>query len=295
MNEFKSYHPIVNFVYFAFVIGFSMFIMNPICLGISFICGFTYSVMLGGHKMFMTNLIYMLPIVIVAAIINAAFNHEGLTILAYLPDGNPLTLESLLYGLAASIMIINVIFWFSCYNGVMTSDKFIYIFGRVIPSLSLILSMTLRLVPRLTAHFKTVINAQKCIGRDITQGSIIRRIKNGLSVISAVTTWALENSIDTSESMKARGYGIPGRSAFSVFKFNSRDKNMLIYILACAVYILIGNYFEKIDFRYFPTIKHTGFTFENISIFAVYFALYIVPLIIEIREVIKWKAIESKI
>ena len=66
---------------------------------------------------------------------NLAFNHEGATILAYLPSGNPLTLESIVYGLSAAVMMASVILWFSCYNAVMTSDKFAYLFGRVIPAL----------------------------------------------------------------------------------------------------------------------------------------------------------------
>ncbi len=66
---------------------------------------------------------------------NPAFNHEGATILAYLPSGNPLTLEFIVYGLSAAVMMASVILWFSCYNAVMTSDKFVYLFGRVIPAL----------------------------------------------------------------------------------------------------------------------------------------------------------------
>ena len=50
MNEFKTYHPIVNFTYFVFVIGFSMFFMHPVCLSVSLACGFTYSVLLKGKK-----------------------------------------------------------------------------------------------------------------------------------------------------------------------------------------------------------------------------------------------------
>ena len=50
MNEFKTYHPIVNFVYFVFVIGFSCFFMHPVCLVISLVSGFSYSVMLKGRK-----------------------------------------------------------------------------------------------------------------------------------------------------------------------------------------------------------------------------------------------------
>ena len=160
MNEFKSYHPIVNFLYFVIVIGFSMFFMHPLCLAVSFACGLVYSTILNGRRAVKTNLVYMLPVLIITALINPAFNHEGVTILTYLPGGNPLTLESILYGLAAGFMLVSVICWFSCYNEVMTSDKFIYLFGRIIPSLSLIFSMTLRLVPKFATQLKIVTNAQ---------------------------------------------------------------------------------------------------------------------------------------
>ncbi len=43
---------------------------------------------------------------------NLAFNHEGATILAYLPSGNPLTLESIAYGFAAAAMLAAVVLWF---------------------------------------------------------------------------------------------------------------------------------------------------------------------------------------
>ena len=84
----------------------------------------------------------MLPLLLLFAVLNPVFNHEGATILIYIND-NPITLESIVYGFAAATMFISVIIWFSCYNAVMTSDKFIYLFGRVIPALSLVLSICL--------------------------------------------------------------------------------------------------------------------------------------------------------
>ena len=129
MNEFKTYHPIVNFTYFVFVIGFSCVFFHPVCLCISLVSGFAYSVMLKGKRTIKTNLIYMLPMIVTMALINPAFNHEGMTIIEYLPSGNPLTLESVIYGICAAVMIVSVICHFSCYNEVMTSDKFIYLFG----------------------------------------------------------------------------------------------------------------------------------------------------------------------
>lgn len=291
MSEFKTYHPIVNFTYFVFVIGFSCILMHPVCLGISLISGFTYSVMLKGK----TNLIYMFPMLILMALINPAFNHEGITVIAYLPSGNPLTLESMLYGLCTAVMIVSVICHFSCYNEIMTSDKFIYLFGKIIPGVSLIFSMTLRFVPKFTSQLKVITNAQKCMGRDISNGSIIKRAKCGLNILSIITTWSLENAIDTADSMKSRGYGIRGRTAFSIFTFDKRDKKAFTYILLLGIYTLMGNILGATHFVYFPSIKITEISVFDISVFISYLLLYTYPIIIEIREARKWKALRSKI
>ena len=293
--EFKTYHPIVNFIYFVFVIGFSCFVMHPVCLGISFLCGFVYSVMVKGRRAVKTNLMYMLPLMLATALINPAFNHAGLTIITYLPGGNPLTLESVVYGLCAAVMIASVICHFSCYNEIMTSDKFVYLFGRIIPSLSLILSMTLRFVPRFAAQLKVVANAQRCMGRDVSEGSIIARAKHGLSILSIMTTWSLENAIETADSMKARGYGHPGRTAFSIFSFDKRDAKALAVILAMGIYVFAGVVSGGLECRYFPDIYISDISWFEASLMVVYTLLFVCPIIIELWEVRKWKLLRSKI
>ncbi len=290
MNEFKTYHPIVNFTYFVFVIGFSCFFMHPLCLLISLAGGFTYSVMLKGRKQIKKNLIYMLPAILLMALINPVLNHEGITIITYLPGGNPLTMESIIYGLSAAVMIISVICHFTCYNEVMTSDKFIYLFGKIIPSLSLIFSMTLRFVPKFASQLKVAANAQRTMGRDVSSGSIITRAKHGLNILSIMTTWALENAIETADSMKSRGYGIPGRTAFSIFTFDKRDKKALICILGLGIYTFVGNLMGGMYFRFFPSVKTGDISPFNISIFTAYLLLCSCPVIIEIWEVRKWKS-----
>ena len=291
MNEFKGYHPVVNFTYFLFVIGFSMFFMHPVCLIISFISAFSYSLILGGGKTLKSNLLYSLPMMIITALINPLFNHEGMTILYYFPNGNPLTLESIAYGISAGVMLSVVICWFSCYNKVMTSDKFIYLFGRVFPSLSLVFSMTLRFVPKFMVQLKQVISAQKCIGRDLSSGGIIKRAKNGLTILSAMITWSLENAIETSDSMKARGYGLGGRTAFSIFVFDKRDMILMVFMLFLGLYVLLGKFFGELNFYYFPQITTLKISFYGITLFISYFILCILPVIIEIREVLKWKSL----
>lgn len=295
MSEFKTYHPIVNFIYFVFVIGFSCFFMHPVCLCISLACGFAYSVVLKGKKAIKTNLIYMLPMMFLTALINPLFNHAGATILCYYPSGNPLTLESVVYGICAACMIASVICHFSVYNEIMTSDKFIYLFGKIIPAMSLVISMTLRFVPKFFAQIKVVTNAQKCMGRDINSGDIISRVKNAINILSIMVTWSFENAIDTADSMKSRGYGIPGRTSFSIFKFDKRDIIALIFIFFLGIYTFAGNITGGMYISFFPTFRVADVSPYSISVFAAYFVLCMCPVIIEIREVRKWKAIKSKI
>ena len=295
MSEFKTYHPIVNFIYFVCVIGFSCVFLHPIALCISLVSGFTYSVMLKGKKAMKTNLIYMIPMLLAMALINPTFNHEGVTIIEYLPSGNPLTLESIVYGICAATMIVSVICHFSCYNEIMTSDKFIYLFGKIIPAMSLIISMTLRFIPKFAAQLKVVTNAQRCMGRDVSNGSVIKRAKSGLNILSIMTTWSLENAIETADSMKSRGYGIPGRTAFSIFTFDKRDRKALICILFLGTYTLIGNLMGGMYFRFFPSMKIAEVSAFGISVFVAYLLLCSSPIIIELWEVRKWKALRSKI
>lgn len=294
-DAFSNYHPVVNFLYFAFVFGFSMVFMHPVCLLISLICAIIYSIKLKGKKAIKFNLLVLLPIIIVTALINPAFNHEGATIITYLHTGNPLTLESIAYGLGAATMLGAIFTWFSSYNEIMTSDKFVYLFGRIIPGLSLILSMALRFVPKFKAQIKVVSEAQRSIGRDISNGGVFERIRHGLTILSIMITWALENSIETADSMKSRGYGLPGRTAFSIYRFEKRDKLAIISISLLGGYILLGGIMGGFKWRYFPTMKGQGLGLFSISLWIAYITLCIIPIIINRQEEIQWESTQLKV
>ena len=297
MNKctFAGFHPVVNLLFFTAVIGFSMFLMHPVALFISLICASSYAIYLNGKKALRMGLIIMLPMLIFTAVLNPLFNHQGGTILAYLPNGNPVTLESIVYGIAAATMLITVITWFSCFNKVIESDKIVYLFGRIIPALSLILAMSLRFVPRFRDQIKVVSNAQRCIGRDVSSGNVFKKARHGLKILSIMVTWALENAIDTADSMKARGYGLQGRSAFSIYSFDTRDRKATVYMFACIAVVLAGPATGVYRFRYFPTIQGEWAGLPTIAIFAAYFALCLFPTIANIREDLFWKRIGSKI
>ena len=292
-GAFAGYHPLVNFLYFVLVLLGAMIFMHPLALTISLAGAFTYSVVLSGKKALKFNIKYCIPMMLITALVNPAFNHEGMTILTYLRNGNPLTLESVIYGIAAAAMIVTVIIWFSCYNAVMTSDKFVYLFGRIIPSLSLILSMVLRFVPRFKEQIRVISNAQKCVGRDVSNGGLLDRAKHGLKILSIMITWALENAIETADSMKSRGYGLPGRTAFSIFRFDKRDRKALLAIALTGGLTYGGAFAGTMYWRYFPSMKGVDIGFISILTFLAYGALCMVPVAIQLWEERTWKRLQS--
>lgn len=279
----------MNFVYFTLVLMFSMFFMHPVYLTVSLLCAAAFSIRLSGKSALRPQLKFLLPTVLAVALINPAFSHAGVTILAYLPSGNPLTLESIVYGTAAAVMLAAVILWFSCFNVVMTTDKFVYLFGRVIPSMSLVLSMAFRFVPRFAAQFREVSEAQRCIGRDLSEGSAVERLKKAASIVSIMVTWSLENAAQTADSMKSRGYGLSGRTAFSVYRLDGRDKALLVWLLLCGFYIACGWAAGGIEFHYYPMITGAQLGAFQLSFMLAYLLLCLTPHILDAVEDIKWK------
>lgn len=295
MNEFKTFNPFVNLAYFTAVITFSMILKNPVCIIISLISGFSYAVMLGGVKTLKFNLFALFPLALFGAVINPLISHEGITIICYLPSGNPLTKESVFYGAAATGMIWSVVCHFSAFNKIMTSDKLMYAFGKIIPSLSLVFSMVLRFVPKFKRQIKNAYEAQKCIGRDTKSGSVLKRAKNGMRVLGAVITESLESAVDTADSMKSRGFGTVSRTSFSNISFGKRDAFWLFLILllsgSVAFFAISGAFY----FRYFPDISKIPHSAETAAAYLLYALLCVCPIITEIKEGLKWKILKSKI
>ena len=293
-DRFAQYHPLVNFLYFTLVLVFSMVLRHPLAQGVSLLCACIYAVQAEGQRAVLFCLKWCLPVFLLTALFNPAFSHEGVTILLYLPTGNPLTLERILYGISAGVLLVTVMVWFMNSSRVITSDKFIYLFGRVIPALSLVLSMTLRFIPKFKSQLAAVVEAQRSIGRDISQGSLLRRMKLAVSVLSIMITWALENAMDTADSMKGRGYGLPGRTAFSIYRLDDRDKSALAFLLLCAFCLVMGTAASAFSFRYYPGIRAGARTPLALSFQLVYAALCAMPILLNAFEERKWKSIHSK-
>ncbi len=291
MQEFKKYHPIVNFTYFLALICFSMFIMHPVFLGISFISALSLSAMANGIRKMGKTLLVMLPVAFFAVMVNVLLNHEGVTVLSHFPNGEPFTAEALFYGIGAAIMLISVISIFSAYNKVMTSDKFLYLFGKITPVLSLVLSMILRFIPLMVRRFKEIKNVQKAFRCEDEKVRFIVKCKRYVKMLSILITWSLENAMDTADSMISRGYGSGKRTSYSNFAFTLRDTVSLLWIAINSATVLFCIITGNVTCIYFPAFKMKVSVYTTVAVTS-YLFLCLTPIISEVKEAYRWKAIK---
>ena len=292
MNDaFNKIHPFTGLLYFAVVIGFSMFFMNPVCIAASLCCALLNAVIINGKKALGLTVKFIIPMILLVMIINPVFNHRGATVITYLPWQNPLTLESILYGIASAVMFSSVILWFSVFNTVMTSDKIICLFGRVIPSLTLVISMTLRFVPRFVSKLKELKSARITPEK---QGFIIK-MKLLLSELSVMLSWSLESSIESADSMKSRGYGLKGRTAYNIYKFRKTDVIIITALIVAALTLILLITLGTAKYSFYPVFKIGYSGAVSVLFYAIHLAVMLIPSISIAWEGLKWKQLQSKI
>ena len=284
---FYRSHPLLNFAYFAFVIGITMFAMHPVFLLSSFLLAWCYSALLRGKRAFRFNCLILLPALVLMTLFNTLNVHNGVTVLFYLND-NRITLEAIVFGLASAVMLTSVIIWFSCFSTIVTADKFIYLFGRVAPALALTLSMILRYIPLLKDRFVEVAAAQRCMGRGLKGTFWISRIRQFGKELSILIAWSLEASIESADSMEGRGYGLRGRTSFHLFRLAGGEKWLL------AVIVLLGSVsawacaLGEMSIYYYPAILLPRFSAVQAVSLVAYLALMLLPVILDLRGMCQW-------
>jgi len=270
-----------------------MFMMNPYILSLSLLGSLLFYVMLTSMRKFWKEVRFYIFVFLLIAVTNPLFVHKGETILFFLND-HPITFEAIIYGIFIAMMLIAVIFWSKAYSIIMTSDKFVYLFGKAIPKLSLVISMALRFIPDFKHQIKKVHQTQKTLGL-YTSDSMTDRIVSGIRTFNSMIMWSLENAIEQADAMKAKGYGLKGRSNFSLFTWQTRDTVTISVILLLFISIMIINGVGGYQFMYYPVLSEWRLSQNEIGKIFIVLLLVLLPTLIEIKENLQWKYAKSKI
>jgi energy-coupling factor transport system permease protein len=289
-DAFSKCHPAVNFLFFVGAIGLTVVIQHPAFLLAGVLTGGIYYLLLNGKKGWKT-ILSLLPMFIILTTINPLFNTLGETPLFQL-FGRPYTLEALLYGAVLAGVFVTMMLWFGCYNAVMTADKFTSLFGSLIPSISLMLVMILRLIPNFIRKTRGIIGARSSIGKGADASATTKeKLSDGMTVLGALTSWALEGSVITSDSMRARGYGAAKRTSFMIYRVKASD-----WLLAAVMTMLLALTVTALCLgqgaaSFVPTLTVTPMSWG----LGTYTCYLLIPTVLHIKEAIQWHISRSKI
>ena len=289
-DAFSKCHPAVNFLFFVGAIGMSVVIQHPAYLLAGVVTGAVYYLLLNGKKGWKT-ILGLLPMFLVLTAINPLFNTLGATPLFHL-GSRPYTLEALLYGAALASMFVIMMQWFGCYNKVLTSDKFSCLFGNLIPSISLLLVMVFRMVPNFIRKTQQIIGARKSIGKGVSETATIKeKVQGGGTVLGVLTSWALEVSVVTGDSMRARGYGTAKRSSFMIYRMTWADWILLAVMLTLLGVTIVAACSGQFAAEFVPAIELAPISWG----LAAYTCYLLIPTALHIKEAIQWHISKSKI
>jgi len=285
MRSLGELHPLSVFCYFAGVMSVSMLSLHPALIILSLLGCLT--LLLLHNQVKARTLAASLGLFTVLTLLNPLFYHDGITVLFVIND-RPFTLEALLYGAAAAGMILSMVGWFRLLSRALTSDRLLYLLGRLSPS------MALRFVPAFARQGQRIHQAQQGLGLyrgDNAPDALRSRIRE----FSILTTWALENGIVTADSMAARGYGTGRRTSYAIFRFTRADALFMLFSLALTAVTLTAILSSALKFDYYPALTLPADTLLARAGLCAYGVLCLLPALMEGGERIRWRCLQSRI
>lgn len=251
MRRIERLHPMTLFLTMLCAVLPAMFCLNPIvqlisCLGALLLY---LSVRESGRKKEWLWLILFCTVIIV---LQPVFHHNGKTVLFYV-NQNRITLEAVVYGIVTAFMLAGILIWCKSLSLVMTSDRVVYLVGRISQKAALICSMALQFIPRFRRQMQKIREQQKLLGL-YREATLIDRIRGELYIFSATVTWAFEHSMDTADSMQARGYGTGKRTWYTQYYMHASDYLLSVSAIFLTVWIFVAYANGELTVTYYPQI-----------------------------------------
>ncbi len=273
--RFSDYHPGIHLCFFAAVLTGSVLFRHPVYLAISFLAPLLWWLEQKGWK--------GLPFVGVALILAAGFalwygsyHHFGITPLWINSVGNEVTLESLLFGGVLGGQIAAVLLWLACFHRIFTTDEIVYLAGRLTPKLGLYLAVVFRLAPRIKGHWQRTAAARQGIG--FGQGApLLALLRNRLALFSGAITWTLDSIVTLSATMESRGGKEKGRTAYSLYRFDLRDRSFVVLLFALVTLCLMAFLLGQTHMKFNPRLHGPALTPLSALFFAAWAALCLLP------------------
>ncbi|HHU07677.1 MAG TPA: ATP-binding cassette domain-containing protein [Clostridiaceae bacterium] len=282
----RAIHPSLLLLYFFSAVLFAMLTLNPAYLLVSFTAALLLNIYLQGAGKTLRSLRYFIPMLILVVVANALSSGNGLSVIFYLGN-RPVTWESITYGFFAGLMLITILLWFRAYQEVATSDQLLAAGGDRFPVTTLMLGMVLRYVPDTVKHGQTVnLNQKALLGEEKLPRK--EKISFFVRMSSVLMSWSMENAMETSIAMRAKGYPSSRRKTYKRDRFSDFDAAGIVFLLAMIFIQLIGFISGAHSFYYYPYLMLPADVPPlswRILLLALYFLYLLFPFYLELSEI----------
>ncbi|MFD2443730.1 energy-coupling factor transporter transmembrane component T [Bacillus sp. CGMCC 1.16607] len=290
-THFSAFHPSVTFCYYMVSLALLMLFMHPFYLTVAFCILIIIHFVHDQFESLRRWLFLMIISGLLIFLMNPLFNERGRNVLFEI-FGHRVTAEAAIYGGMSAISILGVMMIFVSYNEIMTTNKLLFLFSKIIPQFAILLMLTLRFIPLMRRRIEDISAVQKSKGIYINHGPWRDRLKKGMLYIQVLLTYSLEEAIQTADSMKARGYGKPNRSSYEHFSLKKSDIFAFIYIFSLVFSLLYGRFLGYGFLTIYPRMESIQLVpIELIQIF-IYALLLCFPLFVELGGVIRWRLLK---
>ncbi|MCD1259876.1 cobalt ABC transporter permease [Paenibacillus athensensis] len=288
---FRTLHPLPVFMYYAAVMLLAMLLLHPVFLLTALVLLGLWNVTIrAGERMGRTFVIFM-TVGIALFVLNPLFSHRGEHIWFYLWE-QPITLESVCYGLTIALSTLCMLFAFQSYRQILTSDRFLYLFAALWPKGALMTLMTMRFVPLLDERLRMIADVQRTKGISLAYGTLRQRASAGMKLLLVLLTWSLEEALQTADAMKARGFGAGARSTYRRFGMRARDWRAVAAVALLLAVCLVGRVYGFGVLEIYPSLQAwwlRGWEWLEYGAFA---GLVALPLFMEGREWLRWRLLK---
>lgn len=157
-TAFDNFHPALALVYFAVALVLAMAAPHPTLLALSFVIAALYGVWLRGGRAIARSLTWQLPLLAVIVAVNPLFSSTGTTELFRIGT-QAVYAEGYANAATMALLLLCVMQWFANADAVLGSDKVMGALGGILPTISLMISMIMRLIPQFVRRGHAISNA----------------------------------------------------------------------------------------------------------------------------------------
>ncbi len=249
---FVTSHPAVPALYVLVTLGLTMASMQPVLIAISLVGGLAANACARGLCATLAGLRWQLPIIFIIAVFNPIFSASGSTELFRI-GMRVVYLESLAYGFAMGGLFVASALWFMAASHMLTFDKVMTLFGNAAPVVALMISSTMRMIPRFLRRAQQVLSVQQVAGQ--TRGAV-DVVRSRLRLSSVLMGWGMEDSLETADAMRARGWGVAARrTSYTRYRFASADAAAILALVAGAALCVLIAVAATSQYTFYPTMS----------------------------------------